>query len=204
MTVSPANVSTVIRLVFSPQVHHVTIAVGPTPAGRPFAARFEGPASRITTAPDWRTITIIRRGPLHPLDFTRRSADITLVPGGEWDIEIQGDATHVRADLTGVRLNSLSVSGALARSAFLLPETGRVVPIRIGGGVRWTRFSRPAGTRVALRGEHGSTGLSLDGEWAGTLATCDWDSNDADPGGSAPGYEITLGAGRNHLTIDQK
>jgi hypothetical protein len=198
------HTSTASRLVFNPQVHHLTIAAGPTPAGRPYAARFGGPASKVTSDPDGRTITITRRGQLHPFDFTRRSACITLAPGSEWDIEVQGDATHITADLTGVRLNSLSVTGALARSAFLLPETDRAVPVRIVGGVRSVRFCRPAGTQVALRGRHGFTSLSLDGEWTGTLATCDWHSTAADPGSSAPGYEITLGAGSNHLTIDQK
>ena len=123
------------RLVFTPQVHCLMIDAGPTADGGLYEARFEGPASKVTSDPGGGTITFIRRGQVHPFDFARRSAFITLAPGSEWDIEIQGDATHITADLAGVRLNSLSVTGSLARSAFLLPETDRVVPVRVGGGV---------------------------------------------------------------------
>ena len=198
------HAGTPTRLVFTPQVHCLTIDAGPTADGGLYEARFEGPASKVTSDPGGGTITFIRRGQVHPFDFARRSAFITLAPGSEWDIEIQGDATHITADLAGVRLNSLSVTGSLARSAFLLPETDRVVPVRVGGGVRWVTFSRPSGTRVALRGRHGLTSLSLDGEWAGTRAACDWHSDGAETGGAAPGYEITLDSGSNHLTINEK
>jgi len=42
------------RLVFTPRVHHLTIDAGPTPGGRPYAVRFECPASKVTTGPDGR------------------------------------------------------------------------------------------------------------------------------------------------------
>ncbi|MCQ4084239.1 hypothetical protein NGB36_27600 [Streptomyces sp. RB6PN25] len=192
------------RLVFTPQVHHLTITAGPTPDGSPYAARFEGPASNVASGADGRTVTVTRRGSMHPFDFARRAAFITLAPGTEWDIEVQGNATHIAADLTGVRLNSLAVTGALARSDFLLPPTDRVVPIRIGSGLRWVTFTRPAGTRVALRGKHGFTSLSLDGEWVGTSAGCDWHSHGGSADGSVPGYEITLDSGSNHLTVNEQ
>jgi len=40
------------RLVFTPWAHHLAIDAGPTPGGRPYAVRFECPASKVTTGPD--------------------------------------------------------------------------------------------------------------------------------------------------------
>jgi hypothetical protein len=71
--------------------------------------------------------------------------------------------------------------------------------VHFGSGIRKVTLLRPPESYAALRAKNGLTSLSLDGEWAGTLASADWRS--AGPEGAPGGYEITLASGGNHLTI---
>ncbi|MEV7603684.1 hypothetical protein AB0O91_40570 [Kitasatospora sp. NPDC089797] len=186
------------RLVFVPAVHHLTLDVATEPQPL-YTANFGGPASRVTEDPDG-TVTITRRGPVHPFDLARRSAHVTLSPAVAWDIEIRGVATHVEADLTGLSLRSLTVTGGLSDARITLPQTDREVSVHFDGGVRKLTLLRPAYTRATLRGDRGFTGLSLDGRWVGTLANADWQS--AEPPESTPGvYDITFASGSNRVTI---
>ncbi|GAA1255734.1 hypothetical protein GCM10009665_52760 [Kitasatospora nipponensis] len=194
-----ATVPAVARLVFAPAVHHLILDVA-ADAGAPlYAATFGGPAAEIEDDGNG-TVTITRRGPMHPFDVARRSAHVTLNPTAAWDIEIQGAATHLEADLTGLHLNSLSVGGGLTDARITLPHTDRTVPIHFASGVRKTTILRPVTTRATLTGEQGFTSLSLDGRWVGTVATIDWQSTE--PAAGTPGcYAVTLDAGSNHLTL---
>ncbi|GAB2721383.1 hypothetical protein [Kitasatospora kifunensis] len=195
---SLSKASATARLVFVPAVHHLTLDVA-TELEPLYTTSFGGPASRVTDEGDG-TVTITRRGPVHPFDLARRSAHVTLSPAVGWDIEIRGVATHVQADLTGLPLRSLTVSGGLSDARIVLPHTDRVVPVHFESGVRKLTLLRPVSTRATLRGERGFTGLSLDGRWVGTLVQADWQS--AEPAETTPGcYDITLASGSNRLTI---
>ncbi|MDH6579486.1 hypothetical protein [Kitasatospora sp. MAP5-34] len=186
------------RLVFVPQVHHLTLDVDAT-LETLYTTRFDGPASRITDEGDG-TVTITRRGAMHPFDLARRSAHVTLSPDAAWDIEIRGVATHVQADLTGLPLRSITITGGMSDVRIVLPHTDHVVPVHFASGVRKTTLLRPVSTRATLRGDRGFTSLSLDGRWVGTLVEADWQS--AEPPETTPGcYDITLASGSNHLTI---
>ncbi|MER7844159.1 hypothetical protein ABTZ03_09440 [Kitasatospora sp. NPDC096077] len=191
--------SNTARLAFVPQVHHLTLDVAASTTGKLCTADFIGPASQV--ADDGRgTITVRRRGPMHPFDLARRSAHVTLSPTALWDIEIRGAATHIEADLTGLPLRSITVTGGLSHARFVLPHTEHLVPVHFRSAVRMTTILRPATTRATLRGAAGFTSLSLDGRWVGTTARADWRS--ARPTETTPGcYDIALDSGSNHLTI---
>jgi hypothetical protein len=185
------------RIVFAQGVHHLTLDSADG-TGELCTTRFAGPAPTVTTTDDG-TVTITRRGAQHPFDLVRRTAAVSLSPAAAWDIEIRGVAAQVEADLTGLRLRSLTVTEGCSEARFLLPQTDVPVPVHFGSGIRKVTLLRPLETYAALRARKGLTSLSLDGEWVGTLASADWRS--AGPEGATGGYEITLAAGGNHLTV---
>ncbi|QMU78150.1 hypothetical protein GXW83_23060 [Streptacidiphilus sp. PB12-B1b] len=185
------------RIVFAQGVHNLTLDSANT-TGELITAKFGGPEPTVTTTDDG-TVTITRRGAQHPFDWVRRTAVVSLNPGVAWDIEIRGVATQVEADLTGLRLRSITVTEGCTEARFQLPPTDVPVPVHFGSGVRKVTLLRPPETYAALRAQKGLTSLSLDGEWIGTLASADWRS--AGPQGATGGYEITLASGSNHLTI---
>ncbi|MGK5638260.1 hypothetical protein ACSNOK_08105 [Streptomyces sp. URMC 126] len=190
------------RLVFVPQVQHLTLDVAEVPAGvtpERCSTEFGGRDSLVED--DGKgTITIRRRGPVHPFDLARRTAHVTLSPLVAWHVEVRGPAAHIEADLTGLPLLSLCVTGGLTQARFVLPYTDRTVAVHFGSGVRKTTIVRPPSVRATLRGDTGFTGLSLDGEWVGTRTEVDWRS--AEPFEATPGcYDITLASGANRLTI---
>ncbi|MCW7945653.1 hypothetical protein AAW14_27505 [Streptomyces hygroscopicus] len=187
---------TTARLVFPRGIQYLTLDVAPSSAGGLYTARFQGPEPRVAT--DDTTVSVVPRGARHPFDLVARRAHFTLSPDVEWHIVFQGPAVHVEADLTGLRLRSLQTAAGMADAHFLLPETDRTVPIRLGDGARKITFRRPPGVGVSLLGAHGVTGLSLDGRWMGSQPAIDWRSIEETARGR---YEITLDSGANRLTI---
>jgi hypothetical protein len=93
------------------------------------------------------------------------------------------------------------LSGAHRRRGeeFVLPATDVSVPVHFGSGARKVTLLRPPGAAATLRRKHGFTSLSLDGERIGTSPR----PTGAVRGrrGRTGGYELTVGAGSNHLTI---
>ncbi len=75
----------------------------------------------------------------------------TAIP---WRILIQGGASDVTAELTGLNLAELEINGGLSMISLELPAPSGVVPIRISGGASMISVRRPAGiaARVHLKG----------------------------------------------------
>ena len=123
-----------------------------------YRAHFEG------TIPDVKvkdgTVTI--RYPRHKwlAIHEQRTAEVALNVGIPWQIEMQGGASVISADLSDLDLLGLEVNGGMSMIEVELPAPTRVVPVRINGGASEIKIRRPAGVaaRVHLKG------------WASTLA----------------------------------
>lgn len=124
------------------------------------------------------------------------SADLTLRARLPWALEVRGGISSLTADLRGVRLRSLVVTGGASEVIVDLPPAEGVVPVRIAGGASRVRLRRPpgVGARVEVRG--GASSLQLDRQRVGAA------------GGRlhlvAPGegcYDVRVGGGASALTI---
>lgn len=117
-----------------------------------YQARFEGPAPEVKTKDGAVTMRYPRR--LWMLSGTQRSAEVTLSPAIPWRITVKGGGSLIEAELEGLDLTGLDVSGGMSAIRVELPVPSGVVPVRISGGASEIRVQRPAGAavRVHLKG----------------------------------------------------
>lgn len=127
-------------------------------------------------------------------------SEVTLNAAIPWDVDISGGAWRVHADLRGLRLGSLAVSGGVATVTFLLPAPAGVVPLRLKGGVHKMTIRRPAGSAARVRTESGASKLTLDAMHLGAVGgEVRWET----PGleGEPDRYELEVSGGSNELTL---
>ncbi|MDR0360965.1 MAG: TetR/AcrR family transcriptional regulator C-terminal domain-containing protein, partial [bacterium] len=128
------------------------------------------------------------------------SSEVTLNAAIPWDVEIGGGAWRVHADLRGLRLGSLAVSGGVATVTLVLPAPTGVVPVRLRGGVHKVAVHRPAGSAARVRIESGAAKLRLDTMHLGAVGgEVRWET----PGleGAPDRYDLEVGGGANELTL---
>lgn len=145
------------RLVVSSPISRLTARAGASMTDL-YQARFEGSVPEVKIRDGIVTIRYPRRL-LALVGAETREAEVTLNNAIPWQIEIQGGAAEVIAELGGLELTRLEIKGGLGTSRVELPVPSGVVPIRISGGASDVRVRRPAGVaaRVHLKG------------WASTL-----------------------------------
>jgi DNA-binding MarR family transcriptional regulator len=117
-----------------------------------YQARFEGPVPEVKAKDGVVSIRYPRR--LWMLSGGERSAEVTLSTAIPWRITVKGGASQVDAELGGLDLAGLEVSGGMNIVRVELPAPSGVVPVRISGGASEIRVQRPAGAaaRVHLKG----------------------------------------------------
>jgi hypothetical protein len=84
-------------------------------------------------------------------------------------IEISGGVSGLRADLHGLDLRELVVSGGASDVAVDLPAPTRELTVRIEGGASRVTVRRPAGVPVHVEIEGGASGLAIDDERLGAM-----------------------------------
>ena len=117
-----------------------------------YQARFEGPLPNVKTREGAVTIRYPRR--LLGLGEKQGAAEVALNATIPWQIVIQGGAAEVAAELSGLDLAGLEVTGGFSMIHLNLPAPSGVVPIRIRGGASKITVRRPAdvAARVKLKG----------------------------------------------------
>jgi hypothetical protein len=132
-----------------------------------------------------------------------RSAEVVLNAGIPWDVEVRGGASRLLADLSGLRLGSLSVDGGASRLEVVLSDPSGAVSVVILGGASNVAIRRPEGVAARLRVEGGVTNLTFDDRHIGaTGGELDLQSGDYD--GAADRYDIAVTGGTNNLSIDKQ
>ena len=108
--------------------------------------------------------------------------------------------SDVTANLEGLELRDLEISGGSSRLAIRLPRPDTSVPARIGGGASNVEVIRPAGVPVRVRIGGGASELSID-DFAvgGAGGKIDWKSPDYDS--AQQRYDIEIGAGASKVTV---
>ena len=180
------------RLVFSRGASHLTIGVDGSMDDL-YRARFEGKVPHVWT--DGGTVTVRCRPSLRP-----PRGEITLSGRVPWAIRAQMGMSDVFADLEGLELTDLEISGGTSRITVRLPRPKDAVGVRIGAGASNIELVRPAGVAVRVRIGGGASTLAVDdfsAEAAG--GSTDWRSPDYD---MAEGrYDIEIGAGASKVTV---
>lgn len=120
--------------------------------GALYQARFEGPVPDVKVKDGTVTIRYPRR--LWMPSKLQSMSEVTLSVAIPWQIVIQGGASEITADLTGLNLAALEVKGGVSMVRLNLPIPAGIVPIRISGGASDVVVRRPAGVaaRAHLKG----------------------------------------------------
>ena len=110
-------------------------------------ANCTAPASRVPSPRcTWRAAPSPSRSKrrFRPFDWRGRSSEVSLSPSVPWALSLRGGMWQLRADLRGLRLESLEVTGGASDVEIWLPEPAGTVPVRISGGASEVRIHRPA------------------------------------------------------------
>jgi hypothetical protein len=197
---APLGSSTGGRLNFGRGAADVTIHAD-SATGDLYRARFEGPQPRVRA--EGGVVTIEYPRTFHPFDWRKRGAEVTLNALIPWDIEIHDGASRLTADLRGLELHSLEVSGGASRVEVMLTQPSGTVPVRILGGASNVAIHRPKGVAAHLRVGGGATNLAFDERRFGavggevSLQSPDYES-------ASDRYDITITGGASNLTVDAR
>jgi hypothetical protein len=136
-------------------------------------------------------------------DRSERLAEIVLNSRIPWDVEVRGGASRLLADLSGLRLGSLSVEGGASRLEVVLPVPSGTVTVVILGGASNVVIRRPAGVAARLRVGGGATNLEFDARHIGA-AGGELDLRSRHYDGATDRYDIAVAGGANNLSIDKR
>jgi hypothetical protein len=191
------------RLRFTNGAHRVVIRAGSHLRGL-YRARF---GERMPVVEVRGGVVSIRYTRVASCDWTgnhpERPAEVALNAGIPWDVEVRGGASRLLADLSGLRLGSLSVDGGASRLEVVLSDPSGAVSVVILGGASNVAIRRPEGVAARLRVEGGVTNLTFDDRHIGaTGGELDLQSGDYD--GAADRYDIAVTGGTNNLSIDKQ
>ncbi len=128
-------------------------------------------------------------------------AEIELNPSIPWSVAVRGGAARFRADLHGVALREIELTGGLSHAELILPVPAAEVGLSLTGGVHNLTIHRPAGTALRVRIRGGVSNLRLDSQRFGSVGgTMSWQTPDYD---DVPGrYDFRLTGGASTITID--
>src|SRR3712207_133971 len=132
-----------------------------------------------------------------------RPAEVALNAGIPWDVEVRGGASRLLADLSGLRLGSLSVDGGASRLEVVLPDPSGAVSVVILGGTSNVAIRRPEGVSARLRVEGGVTNLAFDDRRIGATGG-ELDLRSRGYEDAADRYDIAVTGGANNMSIERQ
>lgn len=180
------------RLVFTRGASHLTIRGDPSMDDL-FRARFDGKVPEVGV--DGGTVSVKYRPSFHP-----PAGVITLSARIPWTIRAHWGMSDVTADLEGLELKDIEISGGSSRLEIRLPRPRTSIPVRIGGGASNVEVIRPANVPVRVRIGGGASELAIDDFSVGSAGgNTDWKSPDYDS--AEQRYDIEIGAGASKVTV---
>jgi hypothetical protein len=190
------------RLEFARGVSRITIGVDPamTDLAR---ARFEGPAPMVLADEGRITVDYPRVSPGDWFRPSRRAADLTLNPDVPWELVFGSGVSKLRADLTGLTLESFEIRSGASELEVVLPEPSGVVRVRVGGGASKVTLLFPPGAAVSVAVGAGVSKLVFGDQRFGSIGGR---TRLASPDGrsAADRFEIEIGGGASRLTIVER
>lgn len=120
-------------------------------------------------------------------------------PAVPWSLDVHGAAAHLDADLTGLRMRSLSFHAAVAHTELRLGRPDGECVIRLNA-VKDLRIERPADVAVRLRITKGATDVVLDDRRFGAVGGGLVDET-GDFAAAPHRYLVTVTGGVDRLTV---
>ncbi len=197
---APLGTAKGARLVFASGASRLTVRADPSMTDL-YRARFEGQAPRVGAKDGTVTIRYPRFDWLYYL--RKPLGEVALNAQIPWDIEIRDGASRLTADLRGLELRSLELSGGASRVEVALPTPSGTVPVRVLGGASNVVIQRPEGVAAQIRVGSGSTNLAFDEQRFGAVGG-EVSLHSPDYEGASDRYEITITGGASSLTIDAR
>jgi DNA-binding MarR family transcriptional regulator len=117
-----------------------------------------------------------------------------------WEVELQGGASTVDADLAATRVTGFSLTGGASNVGVRLPRPEGTVPLRVSGGASRVTLLRPAGVPFRIRVNGGLSRLSIDGRQLGSTggpATLDSPGYER----AVDRYELEVSGGASRITV---
>lgn len=165
---------------------------------RLYQARFEGPLPGVKVKDGVVTIQYPRR--LLGLGDKQGAAEIALSTAIPWQIVIQREAAEVEAQLGGLDLANLRITGGFSTIRLKLPTPSGVVPIHITGGASEITIARPADVTAQVHLKGGVSSLIFDDQTFNSGGNnMRLQSSGFDP--TAPYYDIEITGYANRVTI---
>ena len=147
------------RLVFANGASRLTLHVE-AGMNNLYRARFEGKPPKVEVEDG--TITFRRSRRYTIFDLRRHSEEVTLNATIPWEIEVDGGAVWVEADLGGLELSSFILKGGTSDLNLTLPNPSGVVTVRLSSGASKVLIRRPAGVEAGLILRGGAAKLAFD------------------------------------------
>lgn len=197
---APLGSARVGCLIFDSGASNIAIHPDPTEVNL-YRARFEGRVPYVVLRGSTVTVSYPRFPPFDWLHYLReRPAEIMLNASIPWHVEVRDGASRLTADLSGLKLGSLDLSGGASRVEVTLPKPSGAVLIRVLGGASNLTIRRPAGVAARLQVGGGSTNLTFDEERFGAVGG-EVDSRSPDYDGASNRYDIAVTGGANAVVI---
>jgi hypothetical protein len=164
----------------------------------PLRMRFSGPTPRIR---DRGPVTDVGYSPgarLRALATRRSRLGLTLDRRTPLAVEIEGGVSGLSADLSGLDLRELVISGGASHVTVDLPAPRGDLPVRIEGGASRVTVRRPVGVPVSVEIDGGATGLTIDDERLGPVGG----RVRTDAAGDGPAIRLHVSGGASHLSVE--
>jgi hypothetical protein len=97
------------------------------------------------------------------------AAKLVLNRSIPWQIESKGGLSHLRADLTGMDIQTLSIVGGASDVEILLPRVSGVLPVTITGGASHVKLIHPIDVGVKLHIVGGAAKVTLGEQYLGAM-----------------------------------
>ena len=190
------------RLEFARGVSRVTIGVDSamTDLAR---ASFEGTTPMVLADDGRITVDYPRVSPGDWFRPNRRAIDVMLNPAVPWELVFGSGVSKLRADLTGLTLESFEIRSGASELEAILPEPRGVVRVRVGGGASKVTLLHPPGAAVSVAVGAGVSKLVFGEQRFGAIGGR---TRLASPNGSsaADRFDIEIGGGASRLTIAER
>jgi AcrR family transcriptional regulator len=162
-----------------------------------YAGRFQGKLPTVQVQDGTVRIALRHRH----LQLRREAAELALNPAVWWDVDIADGAWRLHADLRGLHLGSIAVSGGVSDMTLLLPPPEGTVPVRLSGGAHKLTVRRPPGVAARVRVGAGASRLTLDTMHLGSVGgETRWETPDF--GASPDRYDVEVDGGAHRMTFD--
>jgi uncharacterized membrane protein len=132
--------------------------------------------------------------------WRRQLADVVLNTSIPWRLEASAGITSVIADLRGLQLNAVNISGGVTRLDLRLPRPSGAVPIHIRDGAASVSIRRPDGVAVRVSLPDGAASVQFDERLMGPIRD-QTPIQSADYGDATDCYDVDLRGGAAKLTV---